>query len=67
MGGVCSRGKDKKGAARAVHNGPEAGFSRKRRSGYSAYDSGELAILSGKASAVKVRILIFLKKNISFF
>jgi hypothetical protein len=64
MGCICSRGQDKKGADRAVHNGPDAGFSRKRRSGYSAYDSGELAMLSGKASSAKVRILVFL--NFSF-
>jgi len=54
MGCVCSKGRDKRGAARAARNGPEVEFSHKRRSGYRAYDSGELAILSGKASAGKL-------------
>lgn len=61
MGCICSKGQDKRGATRAVRNGQaEAGLSRKRRSGYSAYDSGELALLSGKASAGKVRIFLSL-------
>ncbi|KAJ4806305.1 Ikzf5 (DUF668) [Rhynchospora pubera] len=54
MGCVCSKGRDRRGAAHAVRDAPEAGFSDKRRSGYSAYDSRELAILSGKASAGKL-------------
>ncbi|KAJ3691244.1 hypothetical protein LUZ61_020408 [Rhynchospora tenuis] len=54
MGCVCSKGRDRRGAAHAVRDAPEVGFSDKRRSRYSAYDSGELEILSGKASAGKL-------------